>query len=136
MATCAPVLGKYNCSFSPGIFNQAFVNRGEGKMASGVTRVVSSNVYKRAIFCIRTVSSRRFSTELPPLNQPLDGINETPTKFLKNHTPLDSSEVRVTTLSNGMKIASENSFGQFSTIGGMFPNVKNIFLYFILPYYP
>ena len=31
-----------------------------------------------------------------------------------------SKKVKITTLSNGLKVASEDSFGQFCTVGGIF----------------
>lgn len=52
---------------------------------------------------------------LPPLNEPLD-TSDTKNGFLK--VPAQNETVRITTLSNGLKVASENSFGQFSTVGG------------------
>ena len=58
---------------------------------------------------------RRALCSLPPLNEPLD-TSDTVKSFLKD--PAQSETVRITTLSNGLKVASENSFGQFSTVGG------------------
>jgi len=59
-------------------------------------------------------------SSLPPLNEPLiiDTTDGHKIKGLKNITE-NKDEVKITTLSNGLKVASENSFGQFSTIGGL-----------------
>lgn len=72
---------------------------------------------------------------LPPLNEPLD-TPDTKNGFLK--VPAQNETVRITTLSNGLKVASENSFGQFSTVGGkkilFFLKVLKFQLYFMLPF--
>ena len=59
---------------------------------------------------------RRTLCSLPPLNEPLETpyIVANPVKVA-----FSNETVKITTLSNGLKIASENSFGQFSTIGGI-----------------
>ena len=58
---------------------------------------------------------RRALCSLPPLNEPIETSN-----IIKNplKAPVQNETVKITTLSNGLKVASENSFGQFSTIGG------------------
>lgn len=59
-------------------------------------------------------------SSLPPLNEPLilDTNDGNKIKHSRNITE-SNDEVKITTLSNGLKVASENSFGQFSTIGGL-----------------
>ena len=58
-----------------------------------------------------------FSTDVGgiPLNEPLPGVAvRQPYDIVQN----SSYETSVTTLENGLKVATENSFGQFSTVGG------------------
>ena len=58
-----------------------------------------------------------FSTDVGgiPLNEPLPGVAvRRPYDIVQN----SSYETSVTTLENGLKVATENSFGQFSTVGG------------------
>ena len=53
----------------------------------------------------------------PPMNVPLEDKHD----VVRKRKPGDgssASEVKITTLSNGIKVASEDSFGQFCTIGG------------------
>lgn len=53
-------------------------------------------------------------TKLPPLTQPIAGLPEV--EYAK---PLveGGSATKVTTLSNGLRVASEPRFGQFCTVG-------------------
>ena len=52
---------------------------------------------------------------LPPLNQPLPGLPEATYASIKD----ENHFTQVTTLSNGLRVASENRFGQFCTVGGI-----------------
>lgn len=49
-----------------------------------------------------------------PLSQPVPGMP--PPKYATVNQ--DRSETKVTQLDNGLVVASENKFGQFSTVGG------------------
>ena len=59
---------------------------------------------------------------MPPLNEPLPNMPPPPTSMVcgteweNRHDHL----THVTTLENGIKVASQDSFGQFSTVGGNF----------------
>ena len=55
-----------------------------------------------------------------PLNEPLPDVGVKPRVSLS--PPASGGgvyETRITTLENGVKVASEESFGQFSTVGGV-----------------
>lgn len=59
------------------------------------------------------------SSSVPPLDQPLPNLAEPPSGVVEHvHWTRDHHETHVTTLDNGIKVASEESFGQFSTVGG------------------
>lgn len=61
-------------------------------------------------------SSEQIVTPYPPLTRPLDDLP--PVQYA--HPPKTPRETRVTTLKNGLRVASEQRFGQFCTIGGEF----------------
>lgn len=52
-------------------------------------------------------------TKLPPLTQPIPDLPEV--EYAK--PLLESSATKVTTLPNGLRVASEPRFGQFCTVG-------------------
>lgn len=54
-------------------------------------------------------------TSFPPLSDPIPGL---PTPIYSDAKEVDQ-ETEITVLSNGLRVASENRFGQFCTIGGM-----------------
>ena len=54
-------------------------------------------------------------TPFPPLTEPIPGL---PTPIYSTAKEEDQ-KTEVTVLSNGLKVASENRFGQFCTIGGI-----------------
>ena len=57
---------------------------------------------------------------IPPLNHPLPNMPAPPPEMVSG-TEWQSRHdhvTHVTTLENGIKVASEDSFGQFSTVGG------------------
>lgn len=62
------------------------------------------------------VPSEEIVTPLPPLSEPMPNL-----PILKYATALpEHSHTQVTTLPNGLKVASEKRFGQFCTVGGKF----------------
>lgn len=57
----------------------------------------------------------------PPLNQPLQDMPPSPASMIGGTESWQNRHdhvTHVTTLENGIRVASEDSFGQFSTIGG------------------
>ena len=73
--------------------------------------------------CIdRTIKIRKCSsnTAVPPLNVALPGVAATPVDGTRKEKGKNRREnnVEITTLSNGIKVASEESFGPFCTLGG------------------
>ena len=53
-----------------------------------------------------------------PLSEPLPNVGVRPPS--SPGAPVGGAyETRITTLENGLKVASEESFGQFSTVGGL-----------------
>lgn len=51
---------------------------------------------------------------MPPMTDPVPNLPEPIYATLKE----EHQNTQVTTLSNGIKVASENRFGEFSTVGG------------------
>lgn len=51
---------------------------------------------------------------MPPMNESIDGLPKPIYASLKE----EHQVTQVTTLSNGLKVASENRFGEFCTVGG------------------
>ncbi|KAK9511456.1 hypothetical protein O3M35_000108 [Rhynocoris fuscipes] len=85
-----------------------------GKSLTNQTKLIS----QRHLRCFSSQAKKpppppRNSFQQPPLSKPLPG--------LENAVYADSKEenniTQVTTLSNGLRVASENKFGQFCTIG-------------------
>lgn len=59
------------------------------------------------------------NNNVPPLDQPLSNLPPPPSGVVEHvKWTRDHHETHVTTLENGIKVASEDSFGQFSTVGG------------------
>lgn len=54
-------------------------------------------------------------TPFPPLSQPVDNL---PTPIYSSAKE-ENQVTQITVLPNGLKVASENRFGQFCTVGGM-----------------
>lgn len=52
---------------------------------------------------------------MPPMNEPVPGLPTPIYATLKE----EHQHTQVTELSNGLKVASENRFGEFCTVGGM-----------------
>ena len=81
------------------------------------------NINRQCLSCmIRSVSNRRScsgAATVPPLNIALPGVHSGNAER-KNLTRNDFGlGVQVTTLPNGIKVASEESFGPFCTLGGV-----------------
>lgn len=59
---------------------------------------------------------------IPPLNEPLPNLTAPPPDMVCDAEWQNQHDhvTHVTTLENGIKVASEDSFGQFSTVGGKF----------------
>lgn len=53
-------------------------------------------------------------TNMPPMSEPVDGL---PYAVYANFKEEDQ-KTEVTVLSNGLRVASENRFGEFCTVGG------------------
>lgn len=71
--------------------------------------------------CKRALQQRLFSNgTIPPLNEPLPNMPAPPPDmvFGVDWQNRHDHVTHVTTLGNGIKVASEDSFGQFSTVGG------------------
>ena len=71
--------------------------------------------------CKRALQQRLFSNgAIPPLNEPLPNMPAPPPDMVCGADWQNRHDhvTHVTTLDNGIKVASEDSFGQFSTVGG------------------
>lgn len=53
---------------------------------------------------------------MPPMNEPVPGLPTPIYASLEN----EYQATQVTTLSNGITVASENRFGEFCTVGGTY----------------
>lgn len=60
------------------------------------------------------IPSDEIVTPQPPLNEPLKDLP--PVTFASSQP--GNAQTRITTLSNGLRVASEDRFGQFCSIGG------------------
>ena len=89
-------------------------------------RTVASldNVSRLCYYCLkRSISSKKFYSSdatVPPLNIALPGVYSDNLKNgnMSRKGVTACKDVQVTTLSNGVKVASEESFGPFCTLGG------------------
>jgi hypothetical protein len=94
------------------------------KMSSFYRRIASNplcSVSKLLRRYPRVVVPRRsyVNSDVPPLDQPLLNLPPPPDGVVEHvKWSRDHHETYVTTLENGIKVASEESFGQFSTVGG------------------
>lgn len=82
---------------------------------------INSHIYRNAInggghrsFSTKKSLADQIVTPYPPLSQPLTGLPSV--EYAKPAS--GQRETRVTTLANGLRVASESRFGQFCTIGG------------------
>jgi hypothetical protein len=57
-----------------------------------------------------------------PLSQPLPNFPQAKHAIINTHT----YDTNVTTLDNGLKVATENKFGEFCTVGGKYFNIYSI----------
>lgn len=71
--------------------------------------------------------SEQIVTPYPPLSQPLAELP--PVEYAK--PAAGPRETRITTLPNGMRVASESRFGQFCTIGGTRVELNSYFPIFV-----
>ena len=65
---------------------------------------------------------------IPPLNEPLANMPAPPPNMVSGTESWQNRHdhvTHITTLENGIKVASEDSFGQFSTVGGKFWMVRD-----------
>lgn len=68
-------------------------------------------------------------TPFPPLTEPVPGLP----KAVYSDAKEENQQTEITTLPNGLRIASENRFGQFCTVGGTcFLYYKPIHVFIIL----
>ena len=75
------------------------------------------------ITCRHALRRRLFSNgTITPLNEPLPNLPAPPPGMVGGADWQNRHDhvTHVTTLENGIKVASEDSFGQFSTVGGKF----------------
>ncbi|KOC65904.1 Mitochondrial-processing peptidase subunit alpha [Habropoda laboriosa] len=63
------------------------------------------------------ITRKSIVTPFPPLTEPVPNLP----KAIYATTKDEHQTTKVTVLSNGLKVASENRFGQFCTIGGKYP---------------
>ena len=87
------------------------------KMASFSGRVLRL-ARQRAVL---TLPRRRLSYPREPLNQPIPGLSAPTASSSLRPDQVDKAslaKVRVTELENGLRVASQEAFGQYSTIGG------------------
>lgn len=82
---------------------------------------INSHIYRNAVngesqrcFSTRNSLNDQIVTPYPPLSQPLVGLPNV--EYAKS--TVGPRETQITTLSNGLRVASESRFGQFCTIGG------------------
>lgn len=65
-------------------------------------------------FSTKRPLTEQIVTPYPPLSEPLKELP--PVQYAK--PSVSARETRITTLPNGLRVASESRFGQFCTIGG------------------
>ncbi len=75
---------------------------------------MNSRLLLRSV-CGHSKGARGLCYPSVPLNEPIGGINH---KFASPDTVGHSSKTSITTLTNGLRVASQESFGQYSTVGG------------------
>lgn len=91
----------------------------KGKISLENANRFCHNCIKNTLYKKRDYSN---SGPLPPLNIPLQGQVVLPGQISDGELKRKMQaikEVKVTTLSNGIKVASEESFGPFCTLGGI-----------------
>ena len=81
-------------------------------------KVIKSLLSKQQCTC-RLTSFYSSESKGVPLSEPLPDVEVRPPSSPDSHVDVCSYETKITTLENGLKVASEESFGQFSTVGGL-----------------
>lgn len=81
-----------------------------------IKTIISSRKYTddRNLGDTVNVPSKEKVTDLPPLTEPVPGLP----KPIYANVLKERNETQVTTLPNGLRVASEKRFGQFCTVGG------------------
>lgn len=67
--------------------------------------------------CPRWLATRRLSYVLEPLDKPVPGLVD-PNERHPDTVTHPKEECKITRLENGLRIASQEAFGQYSTVGG------------------
>ena len=63
--------------------------------------------------------ARRLSYLVEPMNKPIPGLQELSAQSLSATTKEEHpADTQVTRLENGLRVASQEAFGQYSTVGG------------------
>lgn len=93
---------------TPPTYDEIGSGTGIGKITGGLRNNANS-------IQIVNKPSSKIVTTLPPLTQPLPNMPEV--EYAKPLSVKNEQVTKVTTLSNGLRVASEPRFGQFCTIG-------------------
>lgn len=104
---------------------------------SSVKTKFNFNVLQKCCFSsdVKPPQLTQSVTGFPPLSQPLPNLP----KAVYSDVNEENQTTQITVLSNGLRVASENRFGQFCTVGGNYPfnlitydrnNTNNIILQF------
>ena len=81
-------------------------------------RLPKSRAFFEADGPLKLVQQRCYcASVIPPLNEPLPNTSSIP-KTSNLVAKVGGRDLKTTTLSNGLKVASEDCFGQFGTVGG------------------
>lgn len=75
-------------------------------------------MFRKHIGRLRVPSARWRSYLTEPLTEPLAVLKDAQWPRKNPNLPVQQYPTRISTLSNGMKVASQNAYGQFCTIGG------------------
>ena len=93
--------------------------------ASSVLLIMAARLRTFSLpFSRLAIASRQFSSDIKAISCPMDV--PLPGAPLSRHVRLADlpvRETRVTTLENGIQVASEDCFGQYCTVGGSFISV-------------
>ena len=95
--------------------------------SSAKNKISFENANRLCYNCMKKVFNKRRSysdaSSIPPLNIALPGATNIHADIIKNgdedRRKMAIEDVQVTTLSNGIKVASQESFGPFCTLGGI-----------------
>lgn len=89
-----------------------FVHVGQMSRLGAILRLARSNG------CRPVLPQRNLSYPNDPLTQPIDLEALRDPSVQRPATSPHSSETQVTRLENGLRVASQEAFGQYSTLGG------------------